>query len=286
MGQNLQKTQKSPATVMNNLLTSDKMQELIQGSIKDNADLFSASVLELYGSEPGLQKCDPGLVIKEALKAATLKLPLNKNLGFAWLVPRWNSKQKAFIPQFQPGWKGIVQLAQRTGQYKTINCGVVYEGELRKISKLTGELDIEGEQVSETIIGYFAHFQLINGFKKESYWSKAKVEAHVLKYNQESKKAGKIVGNWAEFFDDRAQTTVLKHLISKYGIMSVEVLNAVAAEETTAEEEAGRQIAANANTKEIGFEDVSGNGADNNGAPEGVDPKTGEVTETADEPGY
>jgi len=245
--------QKSPSTVMNNLLSSSAVQDMIKSSLKENADLFCTSIIELYGSDTTLQKCDPGEVIKECMKAATLKLPLNKSLGFAWVIARWNSKLGRFVPQFQPGWKGIVQLAQRTAQYQFINCGPVFEGELRKISKLTGELDIEGEAVSENVTGYFAYIQLNNGFKKALYWTKDKTEKHALRYNPESKKAGKLTGIWAEYFDERAMATVLKMLITKYGIMSIEMLGALKNDEESPAEAAEREIAGNANSEIIGF---------------------------------
>ncbi len=276
---NGQALQKTPAQAMNGLLSGKVMQDMINNTLKDKSSLFTASVLELYSNDSQLQKCDPGEVIREALKAASLDLPLNKNLGFAWIVARYSTKERRYIPQFQPGWKGIVQLAQRTAQYKVINTGIVYEGELKKCSKLTGEIDIEGEAVSDKAVGYFAHFELINGFRKSLYWSKEKVEAHVLKYNQESKKEGRIVGNWAEYFDDRSQSTVLKHLISKYGIMSVQMLSAMKGDEDTPEEAAGREIKGNANASVIGFTaQIVDDHADS------VNKETGEVASTKEEP--
>jgi recombination protein RecT len=289
--QGKQALQKSPANIMNSLLNGEAMQDSFIRALgdKDKAGLFAASVLELYSGDDTLQKCEPGLVIKEAMKAAQLDLPLSKSLGFAWVVPRWSGKMQAFIPQFQPGWKGIVQLAQRTAMYRYINCGVVYEGELRKISKLTGELDIEGEASSDKIIGYFAYIQLTNGFSKSSYWTKERMTAHALKYNQESKKAGKLTGNWAEYFDERAQATVLKHLIAKFGIMSIQMREAVSAEDQTPEELAAQEIASNANTNNIDF--ATAVVVDDDGA--NVDKTTGEVKEPVqaaavqdDGPGY
>ena len=240
-----------PVNRLKTVLSAESVQEQFRNALQENAPLFIASLIDLY-SDRQLQQCEPADVVREALKAATLKLPINRNLGFAWIVPRYNSKEKRYIPQFQPGWKGIVQLAQRTGQYRYINCGPVYEGELRSISKLTGAMDIEGEAKSEEIVGYFAYIELLNGFSKPSFWPKAKVEAHALKYNQESKKAGKLAGNWLEYFDDRAMTTVLKHLISKYGIMSVEMITAIAdTDERTPEARTEDEIQENANQGEV-----------------------------------
>ncbi|WP_287372459.1 recombinase RecT [Prosthecochloris sp.] len=273
--------QKSPATVMNNLLSGTSMQEMIKGALQDGADIFVASLVELYGSDSYLQKCEPGDVVKEAMKAAAMKLPIARSLGFAWIVPYWSKRLQKLVPTFMPGWKGIIQLAQRSSQYRYINCGVVYEGELKQCDKLTGALDISGAKASDKVIGYFGYFQLLNGFSKASFWTVEEVRAHVLKYNQESKKEKKIVGNWAEHFDERAMANVLKHLIMKFGIMSVDMQKAIPAGAENPEETAQNEINANANTEEIGFTEISGNGV-----PEGVNPQTGEVTEAADEPGY
>lgn len=207
------------------------VQEQFKNALQDSAPLFAASLIDVYSSDTYLQQCEPRAVIMEALKAATLRLPINKNLGFAWIIPRWSSKESRYVPGFQMGWKGIVQLAQRTGQYRYINCGEVCEGELRKADKLTGEIDIYGEKTSDKIVGYFAYIELISGFKKASFWPKDQVEAHAIKYNPECKKAKKLAGNWLENFDSRAKSTVLKHLISKYGIMTVEMADAMARDE-------------------------------------------------------
>jgi len=107
--------------------------------------------------------------------------------------------------------------------------------------------------VSENVTGYFAYIQLNNGFKKALYWTKDKTEKHALRYNPESKKAGKLTGIWAEYFDERAMATVLKMLITKYGIMSIEMLGALKNDEESPAEAAEREIAGNANSEIIGF---------------------------------
>jgi len=212
-----------PIDRLKTVMASESVQQQFKNAMGENSNLLVAQIIDLYASDRQLQKCEPSLVVGECLKAATLKLPVNRSLGFAWIIARFNNKENAYIPQFQPGWKGIVQLAQRTGQYKYINCGPVFEGELRSISKLTGVVDIDGEAVSDEEVGYFAYIELMNGFSKTLYWSKAKVEAHAIKYNPECKKAGKLANVWKEHFASRAQATVLKHLIQKYGIMSIEM---------------------------------------------------------------
>ena len=269
--------QLSPSGRMKQILGTVAMQDLIKATLKDKAELFTASILEVWSADSYLQKCDPAAVAKECMKAATLNLPLSKSLGFAWVVPFRGQ------PQFQIGWKGYVQLAQRTGQYRFINAGPVYEGELRKVSKLTGEVDIEGEAVSDKVIGFFAHIELTNGYSKSLYWTAEKMEAHAIRYNQESKKAGKLQGAWLSDFEAMGTKTMLATLIRRYGIMSTEMLGAVR-EEQDAEDRAQAEINIHANAEEIGFEE------EKLPAPEGIDPKTGEVTENADQedddPGY
>jgi len=224
-------TKKKPIEQLKDVMKIPSVVEQFQNSMAENSSLFVASIIDLFTSDEQLQKCPPGLVVAECLKAATLKLPINKGLGFAWVIARFNSKAGCHIPAFQIGWRGIVQLAQRTGQYRTINCGPVYEGELKKTNKLTGEVDISGEPTSDVAVGFFAYIELLNGFSKTLYWSKEKVESHAIKYNPECKKAGKLVNIWKEHFESRAMATVLKYLIQKYGIMSVEMTSAVRAEE-------------------------------------------------------
>ena len=275
--QAMQQIKVGPASIMNKVLASGGMQELIKNTLREKAGLFTASVLDLYGSDKTLQKCDAAAVVREAMKAATLDLPLNRNLGFAWLVP-YSTKQGnewVSVPQFQIGWRGIVQLAQRTSKYSFLNAGPVYEGELRKISKLTGEIDIDGAAKSDKVVGFFAYFETTNGFKKSAYWSIEKITSHAIRYNPECKKAGKLVGVWSSHFEERATATVLKHLIKNYGIMSIEMQGiASALDETTSEELASQEIAANANTQEIGFTDVTGQ---DKTSCEAVDTTTGEV---------
>ncbi|NTU49284.1 MAG: recombinase [Desulfobulbaceae bacterium] len=278
---------------MKQILGSVAMQDLIKGTLKDKAELFTASILEVWGADNYLQKCDPAAVAKECLKAATLNLPLSKALGFAWVVP-FNVKQKdpttgkeswVPMPQFQIGWKGYVQLAQRTGQYRFINAGPVYEGELRKVSKLTGEIDIEGDAVSEKVVGFFAHIELTNGYSKSLYWSIEKMQAHAIKYNQQCKKVQKLAGIWASDFEAMGTKTVLSTLIRRYGIMSTEMLGVIR-EDENAEDRAKAEIDANANAETVGFEDVTAQAT----LPENVNPETGEVMEPAqvddDGPGF
>ncbi len=217
---------KSPSNIMRGILDNAATKKLLQDSLKENAGAFSASVLDLFNSDSYLQKCDPRQVFGECLKAVSLKLPISKQLGFAYVVPYGN------VPQFQLGYKGMIQLCMRTGAYKYINADVVYEGEYRGSDKLTGEIDLSGEKISDEIIGYFAYIETTNGFKKALYWSKEKVEEHAIRFSKSYNSKNSV---WKSNFDAMAIKTVLRNLISKYGIMSVEMVSALQAEETPAE---------------------------------------------------
>ena len=214
--------QKSPSSIMKGILDNDNTKKLLQDSLKENAGAFAASILDLYNSDKYLQQCDPKQVFGECLKAVSLKLPINKQLGFAYVV--------AFkgIPQFQIGYKGLIQLCMRTGQYKHINAGEVYEGEYKGFNKLTGELDISGERTSDKIVGYFAYMETLNGFSHSVYSTKEEVQKHAQKY---SKSYNSSNSAWKTDFDKMAVKTVLRNLLSHYGYMSVEMMNAMTAEQ-------------------------------------------------------
>lgn len=213
---------KSAASVMGSILNAESTKKLLQNTLKENAGAFSASILDLYSTDTTLQKCNPEAVFRECLKAASLKLPINKQLGFAYVVPFKGN------PQFQIGYKGLIQLALRTGAYKYINAGSVYDGEFRGADKLTGEIDLNGEAVSDTVVGYFAYIETINGFKKAMYWNKDKIAEHAKKYSQSYNSS---YSPWKTNFDEMATKTVLRNLINHYGIMSIEMANAFEAED-------------------------------------------------------
>lgn len=222
------------------ILNNETMQQNFRNILAENAGAFMASIIELYQSDGALQKCDPNRVVLEALKAATLKLPINKQLGFAYIIPYNN------VPTFQLGFRGLIQLAQRSGQYRYINADVVCEGESVNYNRITGMLEISGTAKSETPVGYFAYFQLLNGFEKCVYWTREKVEAHAKRYSKAWSKAD---SPWHTNFDAMALKTVLKTIISKYGVMSVEFANAIANDSVDDRIEA--EVAQNANGQPI-----------------------------------
>jgi recombination protein RecT len=197
------------------------VQEQLRNVLDKNAGSFIASMIDLYASDNYLQQCDPQAVINECMKAASLKLPVNKQLGFAYIIAYREQGKPA--PQFQMGYKGYIQLALRTGQYRFLNADIVYEGEQVTANRITGEIEITGQAKSDKPTGYFAYLELLNGFKKALYKSKGDIEAHAKRY---SKSYGNPKSAWSSNFNEMALKTVLTALISKYGVMSVEMARA------------------------------------------------------------
>lgn len=231
MSQNLpaqRQTALKPVDRLKNIIDSPTVQTQFQNAMGKHSDLFVASLIDVFNS--GLQDCDPTSVVQEALKAAVLKLPISKGLGFAYLVPysksykegnQWKKKKEA---QFQVGYKGLIQLAMRSGQLAALNAGAVFEGEFKSFNRITGQVDITGEQTSQKVVGYFAYMELLNGFKKTVYWTKDQVVKHAKEKSQ-SYKNNKSA--WTTDFDAMATKTVLKSVISKYAPMSIEFAAAV-----------------------------------------------------------
>jgi len=196
-----------------NVLRSVNVQEKFEGVLGKRANGFIGSLLSVVTNNKLLLDASPQTIMTAAMQAATLDLPINPNLGLAYIVPY---KGEA---QFQLGWKGFVQLAERTGQYKTINASVVYEGQVEDIDFITGEL-VKGKRTGDTVVGYVAYIEMLNGFSKTFYMTKDEVTAHAKKYSQSFQKG---YGPWKDNFDAMALKTVLKLLISKYGIMSIDI---------------------------------------------------------------
>ena len=227
-------------------LSVDSVQEQFRNALKDNAGPFIASIIDLYSSDTYLQECDPNQVIMECLKAATLKLPINKQLGFGYIVP-YKVKGKA-TPQFQIGYKGYIQLAMRTGQYKFLNAGIVEEGVKVNRDRLTGAITFEGEPTSDKPQGYFAYMELLNGFSKTIYMSREEVIAHAKRY---SKSFSSDSSAWKSNFDEMAIKTVLRLLLSKFGILSTDMISAFTSD---TEPDIEEEIAQEANGEVIDVE--------------------------------
>jgi recombination protein RecT len=239
---------KRPIELLKQQLGAASVREQFTNALQENTNLFVASVIDLFGSSPELQQCDPNRVIAECLKAATLKLPLNRSLGFAWVIPY--KVRGVMTPQFQIGYKGYIQLALRTGQYRYINAGVIFEGIEVNRDILTGMVAFSGNPTSEKAQGYFAYLESLNGFKKTLYMTKAEVERHGQRY---SKAYNYDSSPWKTDFDGMAMKTCLRMLLSKFGYMSIDTLAQAlnkALESEAEEEEIQSDINANAN-KEV-----------------------------------
>lgn len=216
----------SPANIMRGILDAEATRKLLADSLKENAGAYAASILDLYNTDKYLQACDARQVFSECLKAVSLKLPISKQLGFAYVIAYKG------VPSFQIGYKGLIQLAMRSGSYRYINADRVYEGEFKGRNKLTGELDISGEATSDKVVGYFAYLETINGFSHSLYMTKDEVIKHAKRY---SKTYGMSNSAWATNFDEMSIKTVLRNLLSHYGYMSVEMTQAMQAEEAPAD---------------------------------------------------
>lgn len=240
---------------------SSYYQQQLKNVLKENAGTFAASLMELVTGDEKLLACDSKLLMAEAMKAASLKLPLNKQLGYAYIVPYGKT------PTMIIGYKGLYQLAIRSGLYKNINADVVFEGEYQGYDKITGELHLDGEKVSDKPVGYFAYFELTNGFKKMMYMSVDEMASYCKKYSATMKNCkmsneqlaemaekqaksgpGNSVG-WYGNFNDMATKTVLRRLLSKYGYLSIEMQNAMSVDE--AETAEGHRDAQFAEAREV-----------------------------------
>jgi recombination protein RecT len=211
------------------LLARVDVRKRFEDVLRDNAPAFISSIIAATKSNPYLSKCDAMSVVSSAAVAASLNLPINPSLGFAHIVPY---KDKA---QFQMGWKGFVQLAIRTGQYKTMNTAEVYEGELKSWNRITAEVDIDlTAKASDKVIGYVAFFRTVNGFEKYLYMTVDEIERHARRYSQSY---GRGFGPWKDNFPAMAMKTVLKLLLSKYGLLSIEMQKALRADQAVIDAE-------------------------------------------------
>lgn len=200
--------------------------------LKDRAPQFTTTLMAALNSNKALNNCEPQSVVTAALTAASMDLPINQNLGFAYLIPYKN--KDGDVCQFQMGYKGFIQLAQRSGYYKTINATEVREGEIAKIDRLSGEIEFdwiedEKEREKAKIIGYVAYLKLLNGFEKSLYWSVEKCKAHATRFSKSFKFGG---GLWKDDFESMAIKTVLKQLISKYGPLNTQLQEAIVKDQT------------------------------------------------------
>lgn len=201
-----------------------KINEMVGG---EKGQQFVTSIISAVSANPQLAECDNASIVSAALVGQALNLSPSPQLGQFYMVPFNDNKRGCKVAQFQIGYKGYIQLAIRSGQYKKLNVLAIKEGELKRYDSLNEEIEvelIEDEEKRENAetIGYYAMFEYLNGFRKTLYWSKAKMEQHALKYSM-GYRAKKGYTFWEKDFDGMAIKTMLRQLISKWGIMSIDL---------------------------------------------------------------
>ena len=266
----------------NKTLADQRTQDYLQQVLSAKKSSFVNNITALVANSAGLQACDPLTIIYAGIKATALDLPLDPNLGFAYVIP-YKKKDAPAQAQFQLGYKGFVQLAIRSGQFQAINVTEVREGELQDFDLLTGETRFTAKPNRETlpVIGYVAYFRLTNGFSKCLYMTRDEVEAHALRYSESTKAWVKASSKWTTDFDAMAKKTVLKLLLSKYAPLSVEMQNAIKSDQAVIDE---RGEAHYVDHEEASVEDVTNavaNEVEDVTATEEVDFETGEVMSEA-----
>lgn len=194
------------------------VQQKLNELLGKNAQSFATSVLQIVNSNDMLKNADPSTIFSAACMAATLNLPINNSLGFAYIVPFRNNKANRTEAQFQLGYKGFIQLAQRSGQFKRINACAIYsdDSEQDVYQRLTSLLP---KPPKGQITGYIAYFQLLNGYEAHLSMSIDELNAHANKYSQTAKKG---FGIWKDNFDAMAQKTVIKLLLSKQAPLAID----------------------------------------------------------------
>lgn len=232
----LQNTNKNKNTVgqatLKSMINDERTKNKFKEMLGNKAAGFLTSLMNTTNGNTQLQQADPNSILKAGAIAATLDLPIDPNLGFAYIVPYKNTVKDKFgnvvetrnEAQFQMGWKGFYQLAMRTGQYKRINVTGLYEGQFEGYDPITDELIYNlDNKTSEEITHYIAYFKTLNGFEKYFVMSKDEIEAHAKKF---SKTYSYKSSSWKTNFDAMAKKTVLKLLLSKYGMLSIEMQTA------------------------------------------------------------
>lgn len=210
--------------------TQKKIQELVD----KNSASFATSIMQIVNSNPMLLNAEPMSIFNAACMAATLNLPINNNLGFAYLVPYKNSKTGHVEAQFQLGYKGFIQLAQRSGQFERLVSLPVYKDQLIEKDLIKGfkfNWSIDPDE-KEQPIGFYAYFKLINGFTAELYMSREQIDKHAKRYSQSYRKNS---GVWADNYEQMALKTVIKLLLSRQAPLSIEMQKAVLSDQSVIE---------------------------------------------------
>jgi recombination protein RecT len=250
-------------TTLKSLLASTDVSTKMKEILGKRSSTFATSVLQIANQNSMLARAEPKSILGAAMTAATLDLPLNNNLGYAYIVP-FNEKQKdgnyQTKAQFMLGYKGFVQLAMRSGQFKTLNSTDVKEGEIGSRDRLSGTMefswiDNDTERAKAKTIGYVAYFKLNNGFDATYYMSVEELEAHGKKFSQTFKKG---FGLWKDDFDNMSKKTVLKLLLSKQAPLSIDMQTAVTTDQAVVNDMEGHDVTYIDNIEEVNVMDEKG----------------------------
>lgn len=226
---NMYGVQEEKQITLQEFLGQDTIKKQMKALLKDRAGYFAMALVQVVEGNEQLQNAEPQSIFNAGIASAILGLPIEKNLGFSYIVP-YGSKA-----QFQIGYKGFIQLALRTGQYKLINSTAIKEGEIKLKNRLTGEIEfnfIEDDDLRDTLktVGYASYIEFNNGFRNTLYMSMKQVQAHAQKY---SKSFGYKKSVWTENFEAMALKTVLKLNLAKFGALSVDFEKALQLDGTT-----------------------------------------------------
>lgn len=231
-------------------MKQDAVKKYINGVLSDPkaANNFITSIVTAVNTNPTLKDCANSTIVSGALLGFTLNLSPSPTLGQYYLVP-FDDRKRGKVATFQLGYKGFIQLAIRSGQYKKLNVLAIKEGELIKYDPLNEEIEISliedfNEREKAETIGYYAMLELVNGFKKTIYWNKERMQAHAKKYSAGYKadlKNGTSYTFWSKDFDAMAYKTMLRQLISKWGVMSIDLQKAYEGDQAVINQDGSRE---------------------------------------------
>lgn len=225
----------------NRAITNNKTQEYLESVLGERKASFVNNLTALVANNANLQVCEPYTVMFAAMKATALDLPLDNSLGFAYVIPYKDNKKGITVAQFQIGYKGFVQLSLRTNQFALIpHATDVRKGEFVGCNRLTGEYEFkfvedDEERQKLEVIGYVSYFKLLNGASSTLYMTKAEMEAHAMRYSQTYRSSNEYIrrsSKWTTDFDKMALKTVLKLNLSKNAPLSVELADAIQADQS------------------------------------------------------
>lgn len=245
---------RAPKQGLTAYLTQDAVKNQINSVIGGkNGSRFISSIVSAVQATPALQECTNTSILSAALLGESLNLSPSPQLGQYYLVPYDNRKKGAKEAQFQLGYKGYIQLALRSGQYKKLNVMAIKEEELIRFDPLNEEIEvnlIQDEEAREEAptVGYYAMFEYLNGFRKSIYWSREKMVAHAKKFSpgyQRDLEKGSQYTFWSKNFDEMAFKTMLRQLISKWGVMSIDIVQAVDADMAVIREDGTKEYVEN-----------------------------------------